>query len=216
MAHDGQNAPITIPSGDVSHEDSYRCPSSAVQRAGAKIETDNPVGGWLSKYNGFLFVNRAAPDRTIRVLIAEDHTLMAEGLRTLLEREFESVTTVGSGRELVDTVAVSKPPVALVDIAMPLLNGIEATRRLCKISPATKVIIVTVRTEPQYVVEAFRAGASGFALKRCAIAELVIATRRVLAGRTYVTPMVANRVIEAVRSLRWDRRSRPGNEKSCN
>lgn len=144
-------------------------------------------------------MNRDAPDRTIRVVIAEDHTLMAAGLRALLECEFESVTTVGSGRELLDSVAVSKPDVALVDISMPLLNGIEATRLLSKISPATKVIIVTAHTDPQYVVEAFRAGASAFVLKRCAVSELVSAIRCVLAGDTYVTPLVAGQVVEAVR-----------------
>ena len=137
-------------------------------------------------------MNRGATDRTIRVVIAEDNTLMAEGLRKLLECEFESVTAVGNGRELLDTVAVSKPDVALVDISMPLLNGIEATRRLRKISPGTKVIIVTAHTDPQYVVEAFRAGASGYVLKRCAVSELVIAIRCVLAGKTYVTPLMVD------------------------
>jgi DNA-binding NarL/FixJ family response regulator len=130
-------------------------------------------------------------------VIAEDHPLMAQGLRKLLECEFESVATVGSGRELLDRVAVSKPDVALVDISIPLLNGIEATRRLGKISPATKVVIVTAHTDPQYVVEAFRAGASGYVLKRCAVAELVTAIRWVLAGRTYVTPLMAVQVVEA-------------------
>jgi DNA-binding NarL/FixJ family response regulator len=75
-----------------------------------------------------MLVNRAATDRTIRVVIAEDHTLMAAGLRKLLEWEFESVTVVGNGRELLNTVATSKPDVVLLDIGMPPLNGIEATR----------------------------------------------------------------------------------------
>ena len=149
---------------------------------------------------GFLFVNRGATDRTTRIVIADDHTLMAEGLRKLLECEFESVSVVGNGQDLLDSVAASKPDVALVDIVMPLLNGIEVTRRLSKISPATKVIIVTAHTNPQYVVEAFRAGASGFVLKRCAVSELVIAIRCVLAGQTYVTPLVADPAVEAARA----------------
>jgi DNA-binding NarL/FixJ family response regulator len=144
-------------------------------------------------------VNRGTTDRTIRVVIAEDHSLIAQGLRKLLECEFESVTIVGNGRELVDEVAASKPDVALVDIVMPILNGIEATQRLHKISPSTKVVIVTSHNEPQYVVEAFRAGASGFVLKRCAISELVVAIRAVLAGQTYVTPLLAQRAVEAAR-----------------
>jgi DNA-binding NarL/FixJ family response regulator len=146
---------------------------------------------------GSSFVNRGATDRTIRVIIAEDHTLMAQGLRKLLECEFESVTIVGNGRELIDSVATSKPDVALVDIVMPLLSGIEATRRLRKVSPTTKIVIVTAHSDPQYVVEAFRAGASGFVLKRCAVAELVVAIRCVLAGQTYITPLLADRAVEA-------------------
>jgi DNA-binding NarL/FixJ family response regulator len=120
-------------------------------------------------------------------------------LEKVVGTEFESVTLVGNGRELLDTVAVLKPHVALVDAVMPLLNGIEATRILSKISPATKMVILTVHDEPQYVVEAFRAGASGFVLKRCAFSELVIAIRCVLAGDTYVTPLLADQVVEAVR-----------------
>jgi DNA-binding NarL/FixJ family response regulator len=141
-------------------------------------------------------VNRDAPDRKTRIVIAEDYTLMAEGLRILLETEFQSVTVVGNGQELLDTAAVLKPDVGLVDIVMPLLNGIEATRRLRKISPATKVVIVTAHNDPQYVIEAFRAGATGFVLKRCAFSELVTAIRGVLAGQTYVTPL-AGQAVEA-------------------
>jgi DNA-binding NarL/FixJ family response regulator len=138
-------------------------------------------------------------DCKTRVLIAEDHTLMAEGLRKLLECEFESVQTVANGRQLLDIVAAWKPDIVLLDIGMPLLNGIEATRRLSKISPSTKVVMVTAHNEPQYVVEAFRAGATGFVLKRCALSELVNAIRQVLDGHTYVTPLVAERAVEAAR-----------------
>jgi DNA-binding NarL/FixJ family response regulator len=140
-------------------------------------------------------VNRDALDQTTRIVIAEDHTLIAEGLRQLLEAEFESVTVVGNGQELLHTAAVLKPHVALVDIVMPVLNGIEATRGLSKISPATKVVILTAHNEPRYVLEAFRAGATGFVLKRCAFSELVIAIRRVLAGQTYVTPLVGDQAV---------------------
>jgi DNA-binding NarL/FixJ family response regulator len=139
------------------------------------------------------------PDLTTRIVIAEDHTLIAEGLRKLLESEFESVAMVGNGRELLRTAAVFKPHIAVVDIVMPVLNGIEATRGLSKISPGTKVVILTAHNEPQYVVEAFRAGATGFVLKRCAFAELLIAIRRVLAGQTYVTPLVGVQPVETAR-----------------
>jgi len=119
---------------------------------------------------------------------------MAEGLRKLLEPECQSVTVVKNGQELLNITATLRYDVALVGIAMPVLNGIEATRRLAKISPSTKVVILTAHNEPQYVVEAFRAGASGFVLKRCAFAELWIAIRCVLAGQTYITPLVAHQV----------------------
>jgi DNA-binding NarL/FixJ family response regulator len=144
-------------------------------------------------------MNRAT-DRTIRIVIAEDHSMMAAGLCKLLEDQFGSVTITGNGRDLLDVVKVSKPDVALVDIAMPLLNGIEATRLVRKISPTTKVVIVTAHSEPQYVVEAFRAGASGFVLKSCALSELVTAIREVLSGYTYVTPVVADRAVEAAKA----------------
>src|SRR5580700_5405177 len=140
-------------------------------------------------------------DSNTRVIIAEDHTLMAEGLRRLLECEFESVRTVGNGRQLLEVVSDWKADVVLLDIGMPLLNGIEATRRLSKISPDTKVVIVTAHNEPHYVVEAFRAGATGFVLKRCAVTELVTAIRQVLSGNTYVTPLVADRAAETARVL---------------
>jgi DNA-binding NarL/FixJ family response regulator len=138
-------------------------------------------------------------DCKTRVLIAEDHTLMAEGLRKLLECEFESVRTVANGRQLLEVVAAWTPDIVLLDIGMPLLNGIEATRRLGKVSPSTKVVMVTAHNEPQYVVESFRAGATGFVLKRCAVSELVNAIRQVLDGHTYVTPLVADRAVEAAR-----------------
>ena len=125
---------------------------------------------------------------------------MAEGLRKLLECEFETVQTVGNGRQVLEAVAATKPDVVLIDIGMPLLNGIEATRRCGKISPGTKVVIVTAHSEPQYVVEAFRAGAMGFILKRCALSELVNAIRQVLNGHTYVTPLVADRATEEARA----------------
>ena len=136
-------------------------------------------------------------DYRTHLLIAEDHVLMAEGLRKLLEGDFHFVEIVGNGRELLETVATSKPDVVLLDIGMPLLNGIEAARRIAKSSPNTKVVILTAHNEPEYVVEAFRAGACGYVLKRCAIAELVTAIRQVLNGYSYVTPLVAQHVVAA-------------------
>jgi DNA-binding NarL/FixJ family response regulator len=132
-----------------------------------------------------------------RVVIAENHTMVAEGLRKLLEDEFQLLDTVSNGRDLLKVVEDTLPDLVLLDIGMPILNGIEATRHFRKASPRTKVVVVTAHNEPEYVVEAFRAGVSGYVLKRCAVSELVIAIRQVLDGHTYVTPLVAEHVVAA-------------------
>ncbi len=136
-------------------------------------------------------------DIRARVIIAENHTMVAEGLRKLLEDEFQLLETVSNGRDLLKIVEDSRPDVVLVDIGMPILNGIEATRCFRKASPATKVVVVTAHNEPEYVIEAFRAGASGYVLKRCAVSELVTAIRQVLEGHSYVTPLMAEHVVAA-------------------
>ena len=134
----------------------------------------------------------------MRLLIVEDQTLMAEGLRKLLECEFETIAIVG-GHDFIDVAASSKPDVVLLDIDVTLLNGIEVTRRLSEVSPATKLIILTGHANPQYFVKAFGAEVRGFVLKRCAVSELVTAIRSVLVGQTYVTPLLADRAVEAAR-----------------
>lgn len=133
----------------------------------------------------------------IRIVIAENHLMVAEGLRKLLENDFQLLDNVSNGRDLVQLVEEARPDLVLLDIGMPMLNGIEATRQLRKVSPETKVIVVTAHNEPEYVVEAFRAGVSGYVLKRCAVSELVSAIDQVLDGRTYVTPLVAEHVVAA-------------------
>ena len=135
-------------------------------------------------------------DRRIRLLIADDQALMAEGLQRLLQGEYPLVEIVANGREAIDAVANSKPDVVLLDIAMPLLNGIETTHRIMKIAPTMKVVIVTAQSEPEYVVEALRAGASGYVLKRCAFSELLAAIREVLSGHSYVTPLARRDVVD--------------------
>jgi DNA-binding NarL/FixJ family response regulator len=104
---------------------------------------------------------------------------------------------VGNGRDLLKVVELTHPDLVLLDIGMPILNGIEAARHFRKVSPQTKIVVVTAHNEPEYVVEAFRAGASGYVLKRCAVSELVVAIRQVMDGHTYVTPLVAEHVVAA-------------------
>jgi DNA-binding NarL/FixJ family response regulator len=125
-----------------------------------------------------------------RVLIADDHALVVEGLRRILEPECEVAGAVEDGRTLLAAAEELKPDIILLDISMPLLNGIDAAHRLRDTVPGAKVIFVTMHADATYVTEAFRAGASGYVLKRCAAVELLNAIHEVLKGRAYVTPLI--------------------------
>ena len=126
-----------------------------------------------------------------RVLLADDHTIVAEGLASLLEPEYELVGRVQNGRDLLRAADELSPDVIVTDISMPLLNGIEALRQLKKTKPNVRVVFLTVHADISYVAEAFRAGASGYVLKQSAAEELRSAIRAVHEGRTYVTPLIA-------------------------
>jgi len=130
-----------------------------------------------------------------RVLLADDHMLVIEGLRRILEPECEVVGVVEDGRSLLQAAERLKPDIILLDISMPLLNGVEAARKLRQTVPAAKLIFVTMHADATYVTGAFRAGASGYVLKRCASMELVSAIHEVLQGRTYITPLVRRDVL---------------------
>jgi DNA-binding NarL/FixJ family response regulator len=132
-----------------------------------------------------------------RVLLADDHTLILAGLRSLLESDYDLVGTVEDGRALLDTAVQLKPDVIVVDISMPLLNGIEAARQLRKTVPQAKIIFLTMHADVAYVKEAFEAGASGYLVKRSAAAELVTAIHEVLKGHTYVTPLVTRDMLDS-------------------
>jgi len=133
-----------------------------------------------------------------RILLADDHSLVAAGLCKLLESEFDLAGAVHDGRALLAAAKKENPDVILLDISMPLLNGVEAARQLQTIVPATKLIFVTVHSDSPYVVEAFRAGASGYVLKRSAASELVDAVHEVLLGNLYVTPLIAKSALEGI------------------
>lgn len=132
-----------------------------------------------------------------RVLLADDHTMILAGLRSLLESDFDLVGTAEDGRALLDAAAQLKPDVIMIDISMPLLNGIEAARQLKKAVPQSKIIFLTMHADVAYVKEAFRAGASGYLIKRSAATELVTAINEVMKGRTYVTPLVTKDMMES-------------------
>lgn len=135
--------------------------------------------------------------KQIRVLLADDHKIVLDGLRSLLEPEFVLVGTVEDGRALVSAVEKLRPDVIVVDISMPLLNGIEAVRQIKKIDPQVKVVFLTMHPDVTYAIRAFEAGASGYVLKHSASSELLMAIHEATKGRSYVTPMIAGELLQA-------------------
>jgi len=130
-----------------------------------------------------------------RVLIADDHKLVVEGLAKIIEGECDLIGVVTNGREVVASAIERKPDVVLLDIAMPLLNGLEAARQIKREDPNIKIIFVTMQLSRDYVREAFQAGASGYVLKQAAASELIMAIREVQEGRTFVSPMISDRYL---------------------
>jgi DNA-binding NarL/FixJ family response regulator len=132
----------------------------------------------------------------IRVLLADDHKIVLEGLRSLLEPEFEIVGAVEDGRALLKAAKRLSPDVIVADISMPLLNGIEAVRQIKEENEKVKVVFLTMHPDVTYATRAFEAGASGYVLKHSAPSELVTAVREALKGRTYVTPIIAGELLQ--------------------
>ena len=126
-----------------------------------------------------------------RVLLADDHKILIEGLRGLLGPDYEFLGAVEDGRELVAAAEELDPDVIIADVSMPLLNGIEAARQILKSKPKSRIIFLTMHSDIAYAAEAFRAGAAGYLLKKSAAAELVTAIEEVLKGGVYVTPPIA-------------------------
>ena len=139
-----------------------------------------------------------------RIVIADDHTLVAEACKKLLESEYEVVATVSDGRALVRAAAELKPHLIIVDVAMPLLNGLDAGQQVKEILPAVKLVYLTMNHDIDLAVEAFRRGASGYLLKTCAASELVIAVREVLRNKSYLSPMIAKDTVNFL--LRQDKK----------
>jgi DNA-binding NarL/FixJ family response regulator len=133
-----------------------------------------------------------------RILLADDHSLVLEGFRRILEDQCEVVGAAEDGRALLEAATRLKPNVVLLDISMPLLNGIDATRHLKKLLPDVKVVFVTMHADPAYLNEAFKAGASGYLLKRSAGTELIQAIQSVLGGNFYVTPLLTKGLVHSM------------------
>jgi DNA-binding NarL/FixJ family response regulator len=130
------------------------------------------------------------PETRPRVLLADDHPLMLQGLRQLLEPEYAVVGAVLDGHALLEAAKAHRPDLVLVDISMPKLNGIEATRQLQSLAPAARVLILSLHTDPEWVHAAFEAGACGYLAKSSTPAEIKTALREVLEDRFYVSPAV--------------------------
>jgi DNA-binding NarL/FixJ family response regulator len=134
----------------------------------------------------------------MRILLADDHTLVRAGLRALLEStpEVVSIVEAGDGRRALELIASESPDVALLDIAMPGLNGLEVAERSARESPRTRVVILSMHSGPSHVAHALRAGAVGYLLKDAAAEELGLALRAVMGGETYLSPAISRHVVE--------------------
>lgn len=131
-----------------------------------------------------------------RIFLADDHTLLVDAFRLLLEPEFEVVGAASNGRELLAIAPKLRPDLVIVDLGLPLLSGIDAGRELKKVLPQTKILVVTINEDSAVAGEALRDWASGYLLKKAAGRELTHALRELLKGKSYVTPLVARKLAD--------------------
>ena len=127
--------------------------------------------------------------KRLRILLADDHRLLREAFVQLLAPQFDVVGTVADGRALLDQAPGMEPDIIVLDIAMPLLDGLDAARQLKQSMPHVKLVFLTASIDPELAAAAFRAGAMGYVVKNSAASELVLAIQEAAAGRTYVTPL---------------------------
>jgi len=133
----------------------------------------------------------------VRVLLADDHEMVRQGLRILLEREgFQVVGEASDGREAMKLCETHHPEVAVLDLSMPLLNGVDATREIMKSNPRTKVVLLTMHTEDHLILESLRAGVTGYVLKTKAASELVQALRAVCRGEMFLTQSISRTIVQ--------------------
>ena len=140
----------------------------------------------------------------MKILLADDHKIMREGLRALIEKhgDMDVVEEAGDGRTAVQLTRKLRPDVVVMDLTMPVLNGIDATRQIMAAVPGARVIALSIHSDRRFVSQMFKAGAKGYLLKDCASEELILAIRTVADGKTYLSPGIAGAVVaEYVRSL---------------
>ena len=134
----------------------------------------------------------------LQILLADDHLIVREGLKAILEREgFDVIGEASDGREAVQLARTLHPDVAILDLSMPLLNGLQAAQEIPHVSPRTRTVLLTMHTEDHYVLEAIRAGIRGYVVKRQATSELVQAIREVANGSVYLSPSISAAVVQA-------------------
>ncbi len=146
--------------------------------------------------------NAAARRPRPTAIIADDHLLMAQGLAKLVEAELEILAVVGNGRQVLEVATgqstAGGPDLVLMDICMPELSGVETTRKLREIAPNCKVILVSMHSEPEFIREAFRVGASGYVLKLSAASELTAAIREVMGGGVYLSSGISSETLSSL------------------
>jgi len=140
----------------------------------------------------------------VRVLLVDDHRIVAEGLKRLLVAEFDLVGVVEDGRAMVEAAKALQPDVIVADITMPHLNGIEALEKIKKFDPHMRVVFLTMHSDIGYARRALAAGALGFVLKHSAPEELVLAVHAASKGRTFITPTLAGQVLQGLKQNRFD------------
>ncbi len=134
----------------------------------------------------------------IKVLLAEDHTIVRKGLRSLLdgEADIEVVGEADDGQQAVEKAQLLLPDIVLMDITMPVLNGLEATRQIKELRPQIKVVVLTVHSTVEYVFQILRAGGSGYVIKQAAVSELIQAIRAVYRGDSFLSPSISRQVVD--------------------
>jgi DNA-binding NarL/FixJ family response regulator len=142
-------------------------------------------------------VNGTLPFRhRSRLLIADDHTLVAEAIKSILEPEFQVIGIVNNGRDLLQIGGELKPDVVIIDIGMPQLNGLNAGEQLKRLLPSCKLVYLTMNMNPEVAAEAFRRGASGYVVKSAAAGELITSIRRALRSESYLSPLITRDTVD--------------------
>src|SRR6185369_14911682 len=138
------------------------------------------------------------PVATVRILLADDHTVVRQGLRRVLEErpDWKVVAEAGDGREAVRQAEQLKPDIAIIDVAMPLLNGVETTRQIVKHVPSVRVLVLSMHADEAYITQILHAGASGYLLKDSADVDLIHAVEAVAQGKSFFSPAVARLMLD--------------------